>query len=85
MFVRGFVCPGGEVHDQKRTATPGEAIRAGADYLVVGRPILEAKNPCAAVDAILAEMTAALPVVGRSVLKPANPRAAVRPILAEMY
>lgn len=33
------------VNDQSRVATPAEAIRAGADYLVVGRPITEAKNP----------------------------------------
>lgn len=33
------------VNDQSRVATPAEAIRAGADYLVVGRPITGAKNP----------------------------------------
>lgn len=46
--------------DQKRVATPGDAIAAGADYLVIGRPISAAPDPVAAADAILAEMTAAL-------------------------
>jgi len=47
-------------HDQSRVATPESAIRAGADYLVVGRPITEASDPAAAADAIVAEMQAAL-------------------------
>jgi orotidine-5'-phosphate decarboxylase len=38
--------------DQKRVATPAEAIKAGSDYLVVGRPILEAQDPLAVVKAI---------------------------------
>lgn len=42
--------------DQKRVMTPGEAIRAGADYLVVARPILQAKDPVAAARDIVAEM-----------------------------
>jgi len=42
--------------DQKRIMTPGRAIAAGADYLVVGRPIVEAGNPQAAADAIVAEI-----------------------------
>ena len=46
--------------DQSRIATPAEAIRAGADYLVVGRPITEAKDPRAAAKAILEEMSSAL-------------------------
>ena len=46
--------------DQARIATPGSAIRAGADYLVVGRPITEAPGPAAAADAIVAEMENAL-------------------------
>ena len=46
--------------DQARVATPGEAIRSGADYLVVGRPIIEASDPEAAARAILEEIAAAL-------------------------
>jgi orotidine-5'-phosphate decarboxylase len=42
--------------DQKRIMTPGNAIAAGADYLVVGRPILEAPDPKASADAIIAEI-----------------------------
>jgi orotidine-5'-phosphate decarboxylase len=36
--------------------TPAEAVRAGVDYIVVGRPILEAKDPVGAARAIVAEM-----------------------------
>jgi orotidine-5'-phosphate decarboxylase len=42
--------------DQKRIMTPGRAIEAGADYLVVGRPVVEARDPQAAADAIVAEI-----------------------------
>ena len=42
--------------DQKRIMTPARAIAAGADYLVVGRPITEAADPKAAADAIQAEI-----------------------------
>jgi orotidine-5'-phosphate decarboxylase len=42
--------------DQKRIMTPSKAIAAGADYLVVGRPILEARDPKAAAEAIVAEI-----------------------------
>jgi orotidine-5'-phosphate decarboxylase len=43
-------------NDQQRVMTPAEAIQASVDYIVVGRPILEAKDPVAAARAIIAEM-----------------------------
>jgi len=52
--------PSGSVHgDQKRVTTPAQAVRAGADYLVVGRPITEAADALEAARAILEEMQAA--------------------------
>jgi orotidine-5'-phosphate decarboxylase len=44
-----------------RTATPAAAVAAGADYIVVGRPILEATDPAAAADAIVRELTGRRP------------------------
>jgi len=49
---------GGEHHDQSRVATPRAAVEAGADYLVVGRPITGAPDPARAAAAVLAEMRA---------------------------
>lgn len=51
---------GAALGDQKRVATPGEAIRAGADCLVVSRPVLSAEDPRAAAEAIVAEIESAL-------------------------
>ena len=48
-----------EKGDQKRVMTPSAAIAAGADYLVVGRPIIEASDPKAAAEAIIAEIAGA--------------------------
>ena len=44
------------LHDQQRTLTPAQAVRAGADYLVIGRPVTEAPDPRSAVEAIIAEL-----------------------------
>ncbi|HEV3195354.1 MAG: orotidine-5'-phosphate decarboxylase [Candidatus Cybelea sp.] len=50
--------PTGSAHaDQKRVTTPAQAVAAGSDYLVVGRPIVQAEDPVGAVKAILEEMT----------------------------
>jgi orotidine-5'-phosphate decarboxylase len=46
--------------DQKRVVTPGDAIQAGADYLVVGRPVTGAAEPKLAAEAIVEEIAAAL-------------------------
>ena len=50
---------GSAAGDQKRTLTPGEAIRAGVDHLVIGRPIIRAADPRAAAGAIMDEIAAA--------------------------
>jgi orotidine-5'-phosphate decarboxylase len=50
---------GAEKGDQKRVMTPAAAIAAGADHLVVGRPILAAPDPKAAADAIVSEIASA--------------------------
>ena len=47
---------GAAARDQARAATPAAAVAAGADYIVVGRPIVEAADPAAAADAIVAEL-----------------------------
>ena len=47
---------GAALGDQKRVATPGQAIADGADHIVVGRPIWQAEDPAAAARAVLAEI-----------------------------
>jgi orotidine-5'-phosphate decarboxylase len=54
----GIRMPGGETHDQKRVATPRQAIENGADCLVVGRPIIAAPNPRQAAMRIIEDMRA---------------------------
>jgi orotidine-5'-phosphate decarboxylase len=59
LVTPGIRPAGADGGDQKRIMTPAAALAAGADYLVVGRPIVEAPDPRAAAVAIVAEMTAA--------------------------
>jgi orotidine-5'-phosphate decarboxylase len=60
LIVTPGIRPAGRgVDDHARATTPAQAIKAGADYLVVGRPIRDAADPQAAADAIVTEMQAA--------------------------
>jgi orotidine-5'-phosphate decarboxylase len=59
LVTPGIRPAGSEVGDQKRIMTPAAAIRAGADYLVVGRPILKAADPKAAAEAIVTDIAGA--------------------------
>ncbi|MBN8890869.1 MAG: orotidine 5'-phosphate decarboxylase [Rhodospirillales bacterium 70-18] len=56
LVVPGIRPAGAAIGDQARTMTPRDAARAGADWLVVGRPITEAADPAAAAAAIAAEI-----------------------------
>lgn len=53
----GIRAPSDKKNDQKRTLSPREAITAGADYLVIGRPIREAKDPIEAVQRIIEDIS----------------------------
>ena len=59
IVVPGVRPASASVNDQSRVGTPAEAIRAGADYLVIGRPITAASNPRAAALAIAKEIASA--------------------------
>jgi orotidine-5'-phosphate decarboxylase len=57
LIVTPGVRPAGAASgDQKRIATPRQAIADGADHIVVGRPIWQAKDPAAAARAVIAEL-----------------------------
>lgn len=56
LIVPGIRPEGSAAGDQKRTMTPREALDAGADYLVIGRPITESENPRATAESILASL-----------------------------
>jgi orotidine-5'-phosphate decarboxylase len=60
LVTPGIRPAGAATGDQKRIMTPGRAIAAGADYLVVGRPIVDAADPKAAAEAIHAEIAQSL-------------------------
>jgi orotidine-5'-phosphate decarboxylase len=59
LVVPGIRPAGSGAGDQARLATPAEALRKGASYLVVGRPITQAADPAAAAEAIVREMAGA--------------------------
>ncbi len=59
LVTPGIRPAGSDAGDQKRIMTPARAIAAGADYLVVGRPVIEAGDPKAAAEAIVAEISSA--------------------------
>ncbi len=56
LVIPGVRSAGLEKGDQKRVATPKEAMRAGADYLVIGRQVTRATDPRAACESILEEL-----------------------------
>jgi orotidine-5'-phosphate decarboxylase len=58
LVTPGIRPPGHPTDDQRRTVTPAEAVRLGADVLVVGRPITHAESPVAAARRIVNQMTA---------------------------
>jgi orotidine-5'-phosphate decarboxylase len=66
LVTPGIRPAGAATGDQKRVTTPADAIRAGADYLVVARPIIRAEDPRAAAEAIQAEIAAAVAESGKA-------------------
>ncbi len=60
LVTPGIRPKGSGAGDQKRVMTPAEAVAAGADHIVVGRPVTEAQDPKAAATAIIAEIEGAL-------------------------
>ena len=64
LITPGVRPAGTDAHDQARTATPEEALRAGADLLVIGRPITSAADPGAAAAAIAAPLRRLTPAQG---------------------
>ncbi len=59
LIVPGIRPAGGELGDQKRVMTPSEAAAAGADYIVVGRPVIDSIDPAATVRQIVSDLLSA--------------------------
>lgn len=68
LVTPGVRSPGVSSHDQKRVASPAEAIAAGADYLVIGREITRAADPASAARRILSDL--GLPAPGQDLSRP---------------
>jgi len=66
LVAPGIRPAGAEIGDQKRASTPAAAFAAGADYLVVGRPIIAADDPKAAAEAIITEIAQQTAKVGHA-------------------
>lgn len=62
LVTPGIRPAGTDTADQKRAATPSAAVAAGADYLVIGRPITQAEDPAAAARSLIAELNGQEPV-----------------------
>jgi orotidine-5'-phosphate decarboxylase len=60
LVTPGIRPPGSTAADQKRTTTPAAAVAAGADYLVVGRPVTQARSPREEAEAIIVEIASTL-------------------------
>jgi orotidine-5'-phosphate decarboxylase len=58
LVTPGIRLPGAEAHDQSRTVAPAEAVRLGANYLVIGRPITQSADPAAALESIRSSLEA---------------------------
>lgn len=65
VITPGIRPSGDSTGDQVRTATPADAVRAGSDFLVIGRPITQAAKPSAVVSRILEDMASVTPEVAR--------------------
>ncbi len=70
IITPGIRMPAAASHDQARIASPAAAIQAGANYLVVGRPITQAPDPVAAAQAIVTDMEKALTSAAARTQKP---------------
>ena len=84
LVIPGIRSQGDATDDQKRVMTPSQAMRAGADYIVVGKPIRDAADPCLAAQRIVEEMEHGLRETTKSIksarsVKSATPTTSASP------